>query len=56
MVLRLGILPMPGYFAAIFEDITERKKSEKEIEHLASFPQLNPSPVIEMDPKGILHS
>ena len=44
--------PMPGYFAAIFEDITERKKSEKEIEHLASFPRLNPSPVIEMDPKG----
>ena len=33
-------------------DITERKKAEKEIARLASFPTLNPSPVIEVDAKG----
>ena len=33
-------------------DITEHKKAEEKIEHLASFPQLNPDPVIEADLKG----
>jgi PAS domain S-box-containing protein len=36
----------------VFRDITERKQAEKEIEHLASFPQLNPNPVIEIDANG----
>lgn len=33
----------------VIRDITQRKQAEKEIEHLASFPRLNPSPVIELD-------
>jgi formate hydrogenlyase transcriptional activator len=33
-------------------DITEHKKAEAKIEHLASFPELNPNPVIETDLKG----
>ena len=36
----------------IFRDITERKKSEEEILRLASFPALNPSPIIEADFEG----
>ena len=33
-------------------DITEQKKVEAKMEHLASFPELNPNPVIETDLKG----
>jgi formate hydrogenlyase transcriptional activator len=33
-------------------DVTEHKKAETRIEHLASFPELNPNPVIETDLKG----
>lgn len=34
---------------AIIRDITERKKSEKEILRLALFPKLNPMPILELD-------
>jgi PAS domain S-box-containing protein len=34
------------------QDITERKMAEEKIRHLASFPGLNPLPVIETDFKG----
>jgi PAS domain S-box-containing protein len=37
------------------EDITERKKMGEEIAHLASFPWLNPSPVVEIDLSGCIH-
>ncbi len=33
-------------------DITERKKMEAEMKHFASFPILNPTPIIEMDSDG----
>jgi signal transduction histidine kinase/ActR/RegA family two-component response regulator len=33
-------------------DVTESKKAEEKIEHLASVPELNPNPVIETDLKG----
>lgn len=34
------------------EDITERKQAESRLEYLASFPQMNPNPVTEMDLSG----
>ncbi|HEX9008156.1 MAG TPA: PAS domain S-box protein [Patescibacteria group bacterium] len=36
-------------FVTVFQDITVRKEYEAEISRLASFPQLNPMPILEMD-------
>jgi PAS domain S-box-containing protein len=41
-----------GYIHATIIDITEHKKWERQVEHLSSFPELNPNPVIETDLKG----
>jgi PAS domain S-box-containing protein len=44
--------PEPGRFAVVFEDISERKSSEEIRNWLASFPELNPTPVVEVDFRG----
>ena len=36
------------------EEIDERKRAEAEIAHLASFPELNPNPVIELSATGTI--
>jgi PAS domain S-box-containing protein len=40
--------------SSIARDITERKKAEQERRHLASFPEMNANPVIEIDPQGTI--
>ena len=41
-------------FAAIFNDITERKQSEQQIDSLARFPAENPNPVLRLRPDGVI--
>ena len=38
-----------GEIVAIYNDVTERKQAEAEIVHLASFPENNPNPIIEIN-------
>ena len=40
---------------AILADITERKQAEAETKHLASYPMLNPRPIVEVDVAGHVH-
>jgi PAS domain S-box-containing protein len=48
----LSIQPIEEGVVLFSEDITERKQTEQEISWLASFPELNPNPVVEIDSTG----
>ncbi len=42
----------PSLMIGVDQDITERKKAEAEIAYRATFPELNPSPVVELEATG----
>jgi len=38
--------------SAIYRDMTDRKRAEEAIAHVASFPRMNPMPIVEVDAAG----
>jgi PAS domain S-box-containing protein len=44
--------PAPGQFATILMDVTERKRTEERLTYLASFPERNPNPIVEVNLEG----
>jgi PAS domain S-box-containing protein len=44
----------PAYYYSFITDITARQAAEAEIRRLASFPQLNPNPVLEINASGAI--
>ena len=43
----------PAGLAMAF-DVSERKRAEDKLAHMASFPELNPSPILEIDDNGTI--
>jgi len=39
----------------VFHDVTEKRRAEEQQARLASFPQLNPNPIVEVDLLGQIH-
>jgi PAS domain S-box-containing protein len=46
--------PSVAGFVMNVRDVTERKRAEAEMERLATFPKLNPNPIVEADMTGIV--
>ena len=54
---RISALQIDGkkLYISVQDDITSRKITEREMARLASFPQLNPNPVLEIDGSGTVN-
>ncbi len=46
--------PEKGKFATVFSDITLRKQAEERLAYIASFPESNPNPIVEVDYSGAI--
>jgi len=46
----------PQWFVAVVKDINERKQTELQVREMASFAELNPAPVLRVNPDGIIIS
>jgi PAS domain S-box-containing protein len=58
-IIWVSVSAMPTDFSdwraiIVTDDITARKRAEAAIKHLASFPRLNPNPVLEVDASGMI--
>jgi len=49
---KVRVYPFDGGLYVFFRVTTSQKEAEQEIRRLASFPKLNPSPVLEVDQEG----
>jgi hypothetical protein len=61
-VYNVNIYPSEEGISVFAQDISERKRAEQALEHsrqeqarLASFPELNPNPILEIDLSGKIH-
>ena len=46
----------PQWFVSVVKNINERKQSELQIREMASFAELNPAPVLRVNPDGLIMS
>jgi PAS domain S-box-containing protein len=52
---QVRVFPFKDGISVYFQVTTERKEVERKLAHLASFPELNPNPVVEVSSDGCVH-